>query len=114
MPNAYPKAMYRVCNHLYPFLWHTDQQPPARWHEAGSGPVQYLADSAEGAWAEVLRHFDAAEPEEILDLQRSVWMVELPAGLDLGVPDLPADLLLGGSDSYPACQAEAGRLRSAG
>ncbi|MDR6218861.1 RES family NAD+ phosphorylase [Deinococcus soli (ex Cha et al. 2016)] len=103
-----------MCNHLYPFLWNAPAQPAARWHALGDGPVQYLADSPEGAWAEVLRHAEAVTADEVLEQQRSVWAITMPSDLDLGVPDLALDVLIGGEDTYPACQAEARRLRDAG
>lgn len=114
MPEPYPEVMYRVCNHLFPFLWHTPAQPAARWHALEDGPVQYLADSPEGAWAEVLRHAEATTPDEVLEQQRSVWAITMPGTLNLGVPNLPPDVLIGGEDTYAACQAEARRLRDAG
>ena len=42
---------YRHCDPRYPFLWEDDAQPAARWHGPQEGPVNYLADTPDGAWA---------------------------------------------------------------
>ena len=46
-------------------------------------------------------------------MKRSLWAVEIPDG-PAGVPKLSDALLFGDESSYPACQAEARRLRAAG
>ena len=54
--------------------------------------------------------------DETIDLagvRRSLWAVELPAGR-YASPKLPAEQAAGGLSTYPACQAEARRLRAAG
>lgn len=103
----------------YPFFWEECIQPPARWHSAGEGPVQYLADSADGAWAELIRHEEISDPEDLADIRRALWMV------DLGRPDvtemvldtdsvLPIEDQQGGIDTYPACQEAARTARGTG
>jgi hypothetical protein len=44
--------LFRHTDPRFPFLWESTDQPPARWHDRGEGPVQYLADTPDGAWAE--------------------------------------------------------------
>jgi hypothetical protein len=105
--------VFRHADARFPFLWETDAQPPARWHGAGEGPVAYLAETPDGAWAEFLRHEEITDPADLEGVVRSIWAVELPE-LPVTRPRLPADVLTGGLDSYSACQAEARRLRSGG
>lgn len=111
MPKDNSTLWYRVCDGQYPFLWNTTSQPAARWHDSATAPTQYLADSPEGAWAEVLRHADIRETEDVGDVERSVWAIALPADLKLGTPNLSMAVMTGGLSSYPACQNEAARLR---
>ena len=103
---------YRTCDRRWPFLWATADQPAARWHGAGEGPCQYLASSAKGAWAETLRHEQITTFEDLLDLERSVWRVEAPD--PSARPRLDEATLTGDESTYPACRAEARRLRLAG
>ncbi len=108
-----PRAdLFRVCDRRFPFLWAVPDQPPARWHDAGQGPCHYLATTAKGAWAEVVRHEHITELDDLLDLELSLWSVEAPA--PAVAPALPHDVLTGNETFYPACRAEARRLRAAG
>ncbi len=108
-----PRAdLYRVCDRRFPFLWAVPDQPPARWHDAGEGPCHYLATTPKGAWAEVVRHEHITELDDLLDLELSLWLVEAHA--PAAAPALPHDVLTGDETSYPACRAEAQRLRAAG
>lgn len=104
---------FRHCDSRMPFLWQSDQQPPARWHREGEGPANYFADTPVGAWAEFLRHEDITDPADLDGVRRSPWVVELP---DEGYarPGLPMRTLTGGLGSYATCQAEARRLRDGG
>jgi hypothetical protein len=62
--------VYRHADPRFPFLWETAAQPPARWHGAGEGPVQYLADTPDGAWAEFMRHEGIATESELMNVRR--------------------------------------------
>jgi hypothetical protein len=104
---------FRHCDSRMPFLWQSDQQPPARWHGEGEGPANYFADTPVGAWAEFLRHEGITDPADLAGVRRSLWVVELPED-GYASPKLPARTLTGGLDSYAACQAEARRLRKGG
>ena len=42
---------FRVCDHRYPFLWHTAGQQAGRWNRAGDQPVHYLAADLHGVGA---------------------------------------------------------------
>jgi hypothetical protein len=104
---------YRHADPRYPFLWESAAQPPARWHDQGEGPVQYLATTPDAAWAELLRHEEITDPADVATIERALWAVEIPDSV-LVVPELPSRVTRGGIDSYPACRREARRLRSVG
>lgn len=105
--------VFRHADPSFPFLWEDASQPPARWHGAGDGPVQYFCDTPDGAWAEFLRHEEIKHPADLATVRRALWAVELP-----DEPAEPARLpdatLFGGTRSHPDCQAEARRLRDLG
>jgi len=105
--------VFRHGDPRYPFLWESDAQPAGRWHDAGEGPVHYFASTADGAWAEFLRHEGITDPAELLGVERGMWAVDVPA-LPRRRPTLPAGTLVGGAGSYQACRAEARRLRAHG
>lgn len=100
----------------YPFAWEGAGQPAARWHEEGEGPACYLADTPDGAWAEFLRHEEITDAEDLADVRRRVWAVEVDQRVvDAAArPDLEPTTLYGGLETYPACCDEARRLRSGG
>ena len=108
--------LYRHAPRGLPFLWETAEQPAGRWHGTGEGPVQYLTDTPDGAWAEFLRHEGIADAEELAGIDRAVWVVEAPDGLVAATrePALPPKTMLGGLSTYTACQNEARRLRTEG
>jgi hypothetical protein len=70
-------TLYRQCDSRYAFLWASARQPEGRWHAPGDGPVQYLADSPDGAWAELLRHEEIREVDDVDGIARALWAVEL-------------------------------------
>jgi hypothetical protein len=105
--------VFRHADSRFPFLWETDEQPPARWHGAGEGPVAYLAETPDGAWAEFLRHEDITDPADLEGVSRAIWAIELPDP-PKATPHLPNAILTGGLETWPACQAEARRLRRRG
>lgn len=99
----------------FPFFWESDDRPPARWHGTGEGPVQYLADTPDGAWAEFLRHEEITDAADLAGIVRRLWAVELPDDVDEAtVVNLPDDIARGGLDSYPACQERAREFRAHG
>jgi hypothetical protein len=106
--------LYRHTDPRVPFLWETAEQPSARWHESGEGPVQYFADTPDGAWAEFLRHEGITAESELVSVRRAIWAVDLPDGLSVEIPKLPRALLTGGFDTYARCRKEARRLRTRG
>ncbi|MGI8752577.1 MAG: RES domain-containing protein [Acidimicrobiales bacterium] len=107
---------FRHADPRYAFLWECDAQPDARWHVVGDGPVQYLADTPAGAWAELIRHEAITDPEDLADVTRALWAIEVPDDdmATAAVPALPSPVLAGSTDSYRSCQEEAVRLRATG
>jgi hypothetical protein len=106
--------VYRHADPRFPFLWEGANQPSARWHGPGEGPVQYFADTPDGAWAEFLRHEGITEESELANVRRLLWAVEVPDDLPAEVPRVPNVVLTGGIDTYEECRQEARRLRKSG
>jgi hypothetical protein len=104
---------YRHADSRLPFLIETAAQPAARWHDEGEGPVQYLSDTPDGAWAEFLRHEEITEAEDVAHVQRALWAVDVPDD-DYKAPKLPPRVLTGGRETYQACREEARRIRARG
>ncbi|MCU0621667.1 MAG: RES domain-containing protein [Gemmatimonadales bacterium] len=104
---------FRHADRRFPPLWESAAQPAARWHAAGDGPAHYLADTPDGAWAEFLRHEEITDPADLATVERAIWAVELPAGRYEPV-ELARPIATGDRTTYPACRAEASRLRRAG
>jgi hypothetical protein len=106
--------VYRHADPRFPFLWESASQPPARWHGPGEGPVQYFADTPDGAWAEFLRHEGITQESELANVRRALWTIELPDDLASTTPRLRQRVLTGGIETYDACRKEARRLRATG
>jgi hypothetical protein len=106
--------VYRHADPRFPFLWESAGQPPARWHGPGEGPVQYLADTPDGAWAEFLRHEGITEEAELVNVRRALWAVEVPHDLPADTPAVSHAVATGGLTSYEKCRREARRLRAKG
>jgi RES domain len=105
--------VFRQTDARYPFLWESDAQPAGRWHARGDGPAHYFADTPDGAWAEFLRHEEITDLEDLATIRRQMWAVEIGDSRPERV-GLPQDVLTGGFETYPRCQAEARRLRERG
>ncbi len=104
---------FRHADRRFPFLWESADQPAARWHADGEGPVAYLADTPDGAWAEFLRHEEITDPHDLPGVARAIWAIEL---LDppTAVPGLSRQSLVGGRSTWRACQTAARKLRASG
>jgi hypothetical protein len=107
-------TVYRHADPRFPFLWESAGQPPARWHGPAEGPVQYFADTPDGAWAEFLRHEGITNESELVNVRRALWAIEVPDDLNAAAPKATQAVLTGGLDTYEECQQEARRLRSNG
>jgi hypothetical protein len=106
---------YRHADPRYPFLWESADQPPARWHGEGEGPAHYLSDTAEGAWAEYLRHEEIRELDDLPGIRRSIWAVEVPdADFETAVAVPFVATVVGGLSSYGRCRQIALRLKRQG
>jgi hypothetical protein len=106
--------VYRHADPRFPFLWESLDQPPARWNGPGEGPVQYFADTPDGAWAEFLRHEGISQAGELVGIRRSMWAIEMPDDPAPATPALRQPVLSGGTGTYRECQKEARRLRAQG
>lgn len=104
---------FRNCDRRFPFLWESTNQPAARWNGRGEGPVQYLADTPDGAWAEFVRHEEIVDEVDLTGVSRALWAVQLDEP-HLRTPDLPEAVTSGDPDTYEVCQQEARRLRTEG
>lgn len=105
--------VFRQTDSRYAFLWEDSSQPAGRWHGTGEGPAHYFADTPDGAWAELLRHEEITDAEDLATIHRQMWVVDIGDG-----PAEPVSVSVasatGNRDSYQTCQAEARRLRQAG
>lgn len=109
------RLAFRHGDPRFPFFWVGRTQPAARWHGPGEGPVQYLADTPDGASAEFLRHEEISDPQDLAGVRRRLWAVELDIGAErLRQVALRPDVAMGDNSSYSACQAAARRLRAEG
>jgi hypothetical protein len=106
--------VYRHADPRFPFLWESADQPAGRWHSPGEGPVQYFADTPDGAWAEFLRHEGITSESELVNVRRALWVTEVPDDIPLETPHLAHGVLAGGVPTYEICQREARRLRAKG
>ena len=104
---------FRHADPRFPFLCEDSSQPAARWNGPEEGPVQYLCDTPDGAWAEFLRHEEIHDREDLPTIRRALWAIEVP-DTPAAAPELAMRTLVGGRRTYPACQAEARRLRGLG
>jgi hypothetical protein len=105
--------VFRNADARFPFLWEDDRQAPGRWHGPGEGPVVYLAETPDGAWAEFLRHEEITEAADLEGVTRAMWAVEVPT-VPESSPRLDPAILTGGRSTYAACQEEARRIRLGG
>jgi hypothetical protein len=105
--------VFRHADTRTPFLWETAEQPQARWHAAGQGPVAYFSETPDGAWAEFLRHEEITDPADLDGVRRALWAIELPEP-PAATPHLPVAILTGDRSSWLICQAAARRHRARG
>jgi hypothetical protein len=85
------------------------------------GPARNSADErhrifSPGSGTPTIPHEAITDPDDLADVTRALWTVEVPDGDLRGVatPELPPAVLTGGIDTYPPCREEAGRLRANG
>lgn len=105
--------LYRTGDGRYPFFWEDTAQPAARWHATGEGPVQYLADTPNGAWAEFLRHEEIVSYADLAGVRRALWAVEV-GEIHPELPAVGLAVTVGDVDTYEVCQDEARVMRGRG
>lgn len=105
--------VFRHADPRFPFVWETSDQPPARWHGDGEGPVHYFSTTPDAAWAEFLRHEEISDPADLAGVSRAMWAIELPTA-PRARPRLDHEQLTTDPTGYDACRAEARRLREQG
>ena len=103
---------FRHTDPRFPFLRETPAPTGGRWNRAGE-LTHCFSDTPDGAWAEFLRHEEILDADDLRHIRRALWAVEIgdPPGAR---PELSAEVLIGDRASWPACQREAARLRTAG
>ncbi len=107
--------VFRQANSRFPFLWETSSQPAARYNAEDDGPAQYFADTADGAWAEFIRHAEITDPQELLEVRRALWCVDVPyENSDFTQVNLSFETTTGDKSSFLDCQNHARRLRDSG
>lgn len=105
--------VFRQADPRYPFLWSDASQPAGRWHADGDGPAHYFADTPDGAWAELLRHEEITDPDDVASVRRTLWAIEI-GDEPLKPVSVPTTVVTGGLDTYRACQEHARRARARG
>jgi len=98
---------FRHADPRFPFLCEDSSQPAARWNGPEEGPVQYLCDTPDGAWAEFLRHEEIHDREDLPTIRRALWAIEVPDA-PAAVPELAMKTLVGGRRTLPARPRRAG------
>ncbi len=103
---------FRHADPRFPFLREDSSQPVGRWNTPGQ-LTHYFADTPDGAWAEFLRHEEISDAADLPTVRRALWAVDI-GDEPSARPELAAETLTGGLESWRDCQREADRLRSAG
>ncbi len=100
---------YRHADPRFPFLREDSSQSAGRWNEPGE-LTHYFCDTPDGAWAEFLRHEEISDPQDLATVRRALWAVDI-GEIPSHRPDLPREALVGGPDTWPACQQAARQHR---
>ncbi len=98
---------YRHADPRFPFLREDSSQSAGRWNAPGE-LTHYFCDTPDGAWAEFLRHEEIRDPQDLYTVRRALWAVDI-GKIPSHQPNLPRETLVGGPDTWPACQ-QAARL----
>jgi len=105
--------LFRIVDSRFPFLWESIGQPPSRWAGEVEAPVNVFADTPDGAWAELLRHEEITDIEDLAGLRTTLWVVEVDRS-PAESTTLPAKVLTGDAGSYPQCRRWARRIHTRG
>ena len=93
---------FRHVDPRFPFLREDSSQSAGRWNAAGQ-LTHYFCDTPDGAWAEFLRHEEIDDPQELFTVRRALWAVDIGEAPSLQ-PAAPLQVLIGGPETWPACQ----------
>ncbi|MCY3877786.1 MAG: RES domain-containing protein [Rhodobacteraceae bacterium] len=100
---------YRHTDPRFPFLREDSSQSAGRWNSTGE-LTHYFCDTPDGAWAEFLRHEEIYDPQDLETVRRAIWAVDI-GKIPSHRPCLPQTTLIGGRNTWSACQQAAQRLR---
>src|SRR5690348_3579486 len=79
-PRMYPpgdsRVAFRSTDYDFPF-WAVPNTYPARWSRPADGPTQYLSFDPRACWADVARHQEVFTEEELAELRRPMWAIEV-------------------------------------
>jgi RES domain-containing protein len=110
---------HRYSSYDTPF-WARENSQPGRWHLRGDGPTQYLSQSTDGAWAELIRNEELTTEDEVAMVSVQMWAVAVNQAMivDYSTFELAdaagfdPDALV--EEDYVRCQQEGARLRGLG
>lgn len=80
---------FRWTTYDVPF-WARENSRPGRWHQVGHPPTQYWSLTPEAAWAELIRHENLNEEDELDLVRMPFWVCRVPKTslVDLHDPEL--------------------------
>jgi hypothetical protein len=85
-PEPKPATIYistiahRYSSYDTPF-WVRENTQDGRWHSRGNGPTQYLSQSTDGAWAELIRNEELTTEDEVAMVSVSMWAARIEQGM---------------------------------
>jgi hypothetical protein len=112
-------VFYRYANYDVPF-WVRANTQPGRWHVPGDGPTQYLAQTTDAAWADLIRSENLRTAQELSMVHTTLWQARIDQANVVDYRDFkradeagfPPDALV--DDDLSRCQQEGRRIRAQG
>jgi len=112
-------AFYRYSNYDVPF-WVRSNTQPGRWHLPGDGPTQYLTETSDAAWADLIRRENLRTEDELSQVRMTLWQAKVDQANVVDYRDFKRadesgfspDALV--DDDHSRCQTEGKRLREQG
>ena len=101
-------------------LWVRPNTTDERWHVAGDGPTQYLSETPDGAWAELIRNENLRSEADLSLVAMPLWQLQIEQSRVADYRDFetaeqagfkPESLI---DDDQDACRLEGRRLKEAG
>jgi RES domain-containing protein len=120
LPTVHVQAVaYRYSSYDTP-LWARPNSEAGRWHTPEDGPTQYLSLSADGVWAELIRHEELTSEQEISLVNITIWAIKVDQMLIVDYSTFERaesagfdpDALV--ADDQARCRREGRRLRDLG